>query len=590
VPVAGQTNPIAPVTPSATIAPAVVSAPGATTAPAPAVTPAQEVARDRTLVLLGGGQGGTFADPDRWNPFVPASDLAPGLGLLYEPLAFYSALADKETLWLAQGYTYNADFTQLTITTRAGIAWSDGAPFSAEDVAHTLTSVRDLGAKVRGGLEVQQLLAEARATGPGTVALRFKAPAPRFFDLLTYQFDRGLPIVPKHVYQGQDWTSFKAFDPAKGLPVTTGPWQVVTSTPERRVLDRRAAWWAATAGLAPLPKVERITFLPFAGESLAAQALGANQIDVAADLPPDVVKNVLAENSKITTFTGSKAPYGSEDPSPVMLYVNCTKPPWDDNDERWATSYLLDRQEIVDRAFGGATVVSSLPLPRYPALLPYFDAVKDLLALANPATFDVQKAFEILKREGYSRRPDGIWADDRGVTMKLDVSSIHSLAAAGPLVVSQLKKQGFDVTYQEQPDTLALVGGDYSGALLTPSASIRDPYRSLRLFQNATKAIPGAPKGNLSKWSKTLYDETVDSLYAVPLASTDKLKPLFHTAIGLWLNELPAIPLVASIRRSPLNSTYWTGWPSEHEPYVNPAFEDLTFQLVLNKLAPSVST
>jgi hypothetical protein len=39
--------------------------------------------------------------------------------------------------------------------------------------------------------------------------------------------DIGIYPVPKHVYDKQDWTSFKAFDLAKDWPPTTGPWKLV---------------------------------------------------------------------------------------------------------------------------------------------------------------------------------------------------------------------------------------------------------------------------------------------------------------------------------------------------------------------------
>ena len=42
---------------------------------------------------------------------------------------------------------------QLTIKTRSGITWSDGTPFSAEDVAYTINAVRDYGPEVRWGVE-----------------------------------------------------------------------------------------------------------------------------------------------------------------------------------------------------------------------------------------------------------------------------------------------------------------------------------------------------------------------------------------------------------------------------------------------------
>lgn len=57
-------------------------------------------------------------------------------------------------MWLAESFEFAPDFKRLTIKTRAGITWSDGEPFSAEDVAYTLNSLRDLGPKVRWGVDV----------------------------------------------------------------------------------------------------------------------------------------------------------------------------------------------------------------------------------------------------------------------------------------------------------------------------------------------------------------------------------------------------------------------------------------------------
>ncbi len=119
------------------------------------------------------------------------------------------AFADKEYLWLAESYAYTPDFKELTIKTRSGITWSDGVPFSAEDVAYTLNSLRDLGPKVRWGVDVQQFMQEARVTDPNTVVITFKVPAPRFFYFMTYKYDIGVYIVPKHIFQDQDWTTFK---------------------------------------------------------------------------------------------------------------------------------------------------------------------------------------------------------------------------------------------------------------------------------------------------------------------------------------------------------------------------------------------
>ena len=56
----------------------------------------------------------------------------------------------------------------------------------------------------------------------------------RFFFNLAYKFDLAIYMVPKHVFStAEDWTKFTHFDMAKGWPITTGPWQVVFTSPTR---------------------------------------------------------------------------------------------------------------------------------------------------------------------------------------------------------------------------------------------------------------------------------------------------------------------------------------------------------------------
>ena len=325
---------------AAALSPALVGSAAAASPPRP-----RNVPRNRTLSLVWfGSREGRWVDYELWNPYAVGANHQNGPNLLYEPLAYYSAFADKEYMWLAESYKYTADFKELTIKTRSGIKWSDGKPFSAEDVAYTLTSLRDLGPKVRWGVNVRQFMQEAKATDRNTVVLKFNVPAPRFFSFLTYKYDIGVYIVPKHIFQGQDWTMFKHFDMAKDWPVTTGPWRVAFASPEQKVLDRRTEWWAAKAGLAPLPKVERNVWLPSAGEQQLAQALITNQVDYGQPMQPATFPTMFKGNPKIITHSGQKPPYGYMDWWPISLYVNNERPPFNDKDVRWALSYFIDRQ------------------------------------------------------------------------------------------------------------------------------------------------------------------------------------------------------------------------------------------------------
>ena len=333
----------------------------------PAVPP-----RNRTMTLVWGGREGRWVDFDLWNPYSIGSNHQNGPNIIYEPLAYYSAFADKTYMWLAESYQYTPDFKQLTIKTRSGISWSDGTPFSAEDVAFTLNSLRDIGPKVKWGVDVQQVMKEAKATDANTVVVDFVVPAPRFFFFMTYKYDIGVYIVPKHIFAGQDWTTFKHFDIAKGWPVSTGPWKVVDASLQQKVFDRRPEWWAVKAGLAPLPAIERTIWLPYAGEQATAQALITNQLDAATGMQPATFPTVFRGNPKITTHTGQKPPYGYVDWWPISLYLNNEVKPFDDKDVRWALSHYIDRQQLIEVGYLGASQVSSLPMPAVSAAAAVF--------------------------------------------------------------------------------------------------------------------------------------------------------------------------------------------------------------------------
>ena len=581
--------------PAPTTAPAAAptTAPAAapTTAPAAASTGAlKEVPRSRTLLLAQGGTQGKYQDYDLWNAYALGANHQTGPNLIHEPLAYYSAYGDKEYLWLASGYDYSPDFKQLTIQLRNGIKWSDGEPFSAEDVAYTLSTLKELGPKVRWGVDVQQAVESATASDANTVVIKFKNPAPRFFDLLTYKFDIGVYILPKHIFQSQgDWTNFKFFDIAKGWPATTGPWKIVAASPEQKVFDLRDSWWAVQAGLTEMPKVQRMIYLPITDQTAEVQALVKGDIDYG----PFIIQNVkeaVNGNPKIMTHSGRKGPYGYKDWWPLSLYANCSKEPFNDPDVRWALSYYLNRQQIIDVAYGSESgiVPTQLPMPQYPALMPYFDAVKDLLQKYDTTAFDKAKGDQLLQSKGWKKGGDGIWIDPNGNPAKYEILGFDFLSNIGPVVAAQLKKSGFDVSWTQPPDALdRFPKGDYMLSIYGHGGSISDPYNTLNLYTTANLAVPGLHQSNFPRWSNDEYDKVVTDVYLTSMKDKAKLTELFHKAMEIWLPQLPDIQLNQFYHNIGFNTTNWTGWPSDENNYVNEASWHLTWQLVLNKLQPT---
>lgn len=141
VPPTNTPAPAATATPVPTEAPAMMDAQGIT-------FDAGSVAPEDTLTLFHGGNEGRYIDHELWNPYAIGANHQQGPNLIFEPLAFFSAFANETIPWLASSWSYNDDFTELTINCRQGVTWSDGEYFDCEDVVYTLNTLKELKEQV----------------------------------------------------------------------------------------------------------------------------------------------------------------------------------------------------------------------------------------------------------------------------------------------------------------------------------------------------------------------------------------------------------------------------------------------------------
>ena len=591
----------APTTAPAAAAPTAAAKPteAAAAKPTEAAKPATEgatapgglksIPRNRTLIVIRGGSQGKFTEWNLWNSFIPVgANHQFGAQVMSEPLAFYSAFADKEHMWLAESYKFSDDFKTLTIKTRSGIKWSDGIDFTADDVTYTLNAAAAMGAKVKWGNDVKLVMDKAETVDPNTCKITFKVPAPRFFNQLSYAFDIGFYIVPKHIFEKEQLDTFPHFDLAKGYPVTTGPYRVVHSSPQQKIMDRAADWWGVKAGVAPLPAVERYVYLPDQGEQQLVQSIIKNEADLATGIQPSSFPTVLKGNPKARGWGGDKPPYGYVDWWPHSLYVNCELEPWSDPNVRWALSYYLDRNKIVDIAWSGDSEVTPLPVPSYPAWKPYIEAVKPLLEKYNTIEYNPKKGDDLLTKKGWKKNAQGMWLDEKGQQVKMEIISFFDFTSVGPVVVEMFKRAGIESTYSEPPDRGdRFSSGKFQGDLHGHGGGFREPYLTLKLYQSSSVAIPGGHSVNFSRWHNEAYDKITDQMYATSPADAAKLKELWVKAMEIWIPALPDIQLTQGFHRLPWTEEYWTGFPTPQNPYINGAHFHLTFQLVLHQLKPT---
>src|SRR5262249_3829475 len=93
----------------------------------------------QTTVNVGAHVGGDFTQA--LSPYNPSPN--EGIeGLVYEPLVFVNRIDGSVTPLLASSYTWSTDHKQLTFSLRSNVKWSDGQPFSSDDVAFTFNMLK----------------------------------------------------------------------------------------------------------------------------------------------------------------------------------------------------------------------------------------------------------------------------------------------------------------------------------------------------------------------------------------------------------------------------------------------------------------
>ena len=557
------------------------------------------IPRERQFIMLWGGSGGVgsagqYTNHDIWNVYGGLSHQDAGQ-LIFEPLAFYSAFNDTEYPWLAESWEYNDDFTQLTINTRQNVEWSDGTPFGAHDVAYTLEHLRTNSGLARAG-QVQADVESVEQVDDNTVVVNFFGPRPKFMYFMTYKFDIGLYIVPKHIFEGQDWLEFSNFDLEKGWPVSTGPWEVIQTSPQSKILNRRDSWWAVEQGVVDkMPEVLQIVYIPNPGETQMAQEMIANRADASLSLQTGTMREVLSRNPAIITHSGYNPPYGYVDWWPVGLLFNASEPPYNDKRVRWAVSYYLNREQLIEIGFGGAGTLSYLPLPTYAPLQRYIDVVEDKLTTTHDTTeYSPEKADALMTEAGYSKNADGYWEKDGNVVV-CDILSFGIFNHYGPIVSRQLDNHGIKSSYSTPPDAWSRQSaGEASCGLRGHGGSVRDPYFTLNLYTGGDPATydPEQPQSatnrppNAYHWYNEEFNAITEEVFATAIDDIATLEELWAEAMDIWLEELPDVQVLEFYHRIPMNTTYWTNWPTHDNPYVNGAFWHLTFQLILNELEP----
>ncbi len=509
---------------------------------------------DITLNLPGGDQG-----PENFNPFSPTKIIGTD-GYMYEPLFFYDnikGLAAKPVGELGDSFTWNSAGTELSVTLKSGIKWSDGQPFTAADVAFTFNVRKDNPA-----LRISANPPSAQVIDDTHVKLVFAQAS--FLDGPSVL--GGAHIVPEHIWKAKG-------DPAKDAnttPVGTGPFVLKSWTAQSWLLAKNTQFREADK-----IKIPSIRFTATSGNTNVTDKLLAGQFDWTQGFIPNM-EQVLARKPGLA--------YAESGNGIMINIVTCSnialgcQGPQTDPAVRRAISLAMDRDQINKIAFNnvGKPVSDSYAVPGRDD---QFISAPFKTPLA--ATADIPGATRTLEAAGWKKGADGIYAKDGqklALTIKV-ITGFTDYIAALTTLVQQLKAAGITLTLQQisgNENQSVTAAGNFQLAMtiigFTPAP---DPWYVYDYYFGTKNTAKVGDKsastlGNLSRFS----DPRVDALVvkAAGLEDPAARAQIYAEIQPILAASLPNIPIINNVQYAQYNTKRFTGFPTLTDQYASAGY------------------
>lgn len=496
-----------------------------------------------------GTQWGTYSD---LNPFK-TWDYATGLvGLVYEPLFNYDPLKDKYTPWLASkgGWVKK---TVYRATVRSGVSWSDGKPLTAADVKFTFETGKIATATFH---QLWTSGLKSVTTSGNDVTFTFST-TPNYQEFNGYLYN--IAIVPKHIWKAYSPDTITSGNVANVKKmVGTGPYTYSSGLNSKQSFTwkRRSGWWAtAVYGLDPKP-----TYIVdiYNGSNNASLAnLLAGSIDLSNNFVPGINKQV---GSKIRTYYSS-APYMLSG-NTAWLVPNTTKAPLSDAAFRHALADSIDVNKIVESDYGNI-VSPANPTGLLPVWSKYID--KSMVQKYGFA-YDIGKAKAALAAAGYKdTNGDGFVENKDGSPLNLSLivpNGWSDWMTAIQIIADSAKDAGIKIT-PTFPDYNTLVDdrghGKYDLVINNDQQIGNTPWTyynylfRLPITDNQT-TVNFERYENPTAWALTQKLDKVND----PAA----MKQITSQLQGIFLQDLPVIPLWYNGVWAQWNTSHWTAWPA----------------------------
>ncbi len=317
--------------------------------------------------------------------------------LIYSNLV--KVASDERTILpdLADSWDVSSDASQFTFHLHPGITWSDGVPFSAQDVAFTIAQADQFGAKAYKGYAITNWLAVKGASDvlgstnmPSGINVIDDNTIQITLDKPNAEWLRNLPdaiysIMPQHVLKDATPQNIESLPFSTTSPVGTGPYTFVKYVPDQYVqLQANPNYFKGA------PQIQTMYFKLVKPEVAVAQ-VESGDLDLVLDAN-------VSEKPRVDQIAGVQGKLvqgvGTE-----YLQFRADNPTVADPRVRQAIYYAVDRRAMLNSVFNGAGNILWVPAgfdPNTPGLNQYPYDPETATSLLQQANFDFNAPFRII--------------------------------------------------------------------------------------------------------------------------------------------------------------------------------------------------
>ena len=318
---------------------------------------------------------GTWNNPKTFNHHVAQETSSTDITYrLHAGLTDVNPITDKVEPALAKSWEISEDGLTITFHLRQGLQWSDGEPFTADDVVFTFNGVifnEDVRTDYRDVLLVEDQLPTCEKVDDYTVKFTLAAPFRPFLRQI------GGAIYPAHklknlsrVYNPdadpEALNSVWGVDTPPEEIVGMGPFRLKEFIPDQLVvLERNPYYWKVDPQGNRLPYLDGIKFVIVGGADAEMLKFRNGELDVYAPRPEDLSTLIAEAEQKgfEVRIDPTKPMFGT---TWIVFNQDCPNEKLKEYfrmvEFRRAMAHLVDKQSIIDNVYMGLAVPQWSPV------------------------------------------------------------------------------------------------------------------------------------------------------------------------------------------------------------------------------------